>query len=195
MTEDLYKLYQAAWQRAKRRPWDTASREIEELAYELVRHRPGHDEMLAMARKMAQIEGSDAPSGTPAARFLRALEARNYVINIPFMKLRSWDEQANSHGYIYIATSKSRPGECKLGVTKTDTADRFASYASKYGEILELYWKEYIVRPYALESAMTQALAEQRVIVDTRTAKSVEWYRMEPKVLKAILVQVTEFWT
>lgn len=195
MTEDLYKLYQAAWQRAKHRPWDAASQEIKELAYELVRYRPGHDEMLAMARRMVQIEGSASYSGTPAARFLQALEARDYVMNIPFVKLRSWDEQPNSHGYIYIATSKSRPGECKLGVTKTDTDARFASYASRYGEVLELFWKTYIVRPYALESAMTQALAELRVIVDTRTAKSVEWYRMEPTVLRMILVQVTEFWT
>ena len=131
MPLDLYSTYKKFYQRSYRYPEDQDLLEMTQLIHDLVRNlyrtqvkskltEEHVNQAFRTSRKLFDLEKSYGGFNVLFSRdLLKAFETYDFEINVPKHKMSSWLEEDNHLGTLYILTAKSRPGQCKLGVTQS----------------------------------------------------------------------------
>ena len=184
MPTDLYKIYKQIRQRATRNPHDFKKSEMHRLAKELVKNTHSIEEKIALAEKIYELERRTPGCQKLYSRIiLRALKANDFTVDVPYPVRHSWEEQQGSTGYIYIATAPSKPGQSKIGSTKTPIAKRLALYILRYGYYVSVHWRKKVQMPYTLEERIKKEIISYRVSGLT-DGDSNEWYQLSPEQLR-----------
>lgn len=196
MPIDLYKIYKNFYQRSYRHPEDQDLLEMTDLIHDLVRN---------LYRKQVKqtIKSEDIQSAFNAARklfeheksyggfnvlfsrnLLKAFETNDFEIQLPKHKISSWLEQEDHLGTLYVLTAKSRPGQCKLGVTQGILEERISKYQHRHHHSVDLYFFRHdITTPFRHEEAITKKYLEHKNS-DNADGSSNEWFFIDPEILK-----------
>ena len=191
---DLYRIYRALQQRKKREyekigsdPLILSFAEAAVEAMAEVLESP----TVESCQALIEVEAEYLRLGHASARdygnlVLLAIQNGDYEINRPYIKKLSVSHEAPEWGWIYIATSQSKPKQVKIGYTTQDINQRFSKYKSRYGYGLNCYFSEYINNPAAIEELLS-ILFREYLVSGMRTGDSIEWYKLTPsKALKVL---------
>ena len=141
MSLNLYDYYKKFYQRWYRNQDNEELREMKELAYQIVfflyknrevKGKYALGKALLMAQRLKKLEKSYGHANLFSYAFFEAINNNDFVINVPAVKMHSWNFKEGEYAYIYVATSPERFGESKLGVTKLDPEIRAQKYSEKY---------------------------------------------------------------
>ena len=203
MPLDLYdQVYKRFYQRSYRDSEDWDLLEMTQLAHDLIRNlyriqtkrsisKDDIDDALNTAHNLCNLELSYGGFGIIfSKRLIRALEEDDFEIKVPKHKMSSWLEEENHWGTLYVLTAKSRPGQCKLGVTQGDLEDRIAKYQYRHHYSVELYYfRTDIPMPFRHEEMITKKLLAHKNS-NNADGGSNEWFFLDPKVLKKEIMQI-----
>ena len=197
---DLFSIYKKFYQRSHGNPSDYDYEVMTELAHDLVKNlymcRFDEDkreiaiaESIEITKALKKMEFNKSGIRTYHSPWLLwALERDEYTIDVPFPVKPRWDEP--DYGYIYIFTSESRPGECKLGATSMDINTRAKKYINKYGYSVDVYYTSpQILNPFQYELAIGGRYKEFRCIGNT-IGDSIEWYNLDPTILRNEILNI-----
>jgi hypothetical protein len=203
MALDLYdEVYKRFYQRSYRSSEDYDLLEMTQLAHDLVRNlfriqtkseisKDDIDNALNTARKLHDLEKSYGGFGIIfSKRLIKALETADFEIRLPKHKISSWLEEEDHLGTLYVLTAKSRPGQCKLGVTQGFLEDRISKYQHRHHYSVDLYfYRADIPTPFRHEEAITKKfLADKNS--DNADGGSNEWFFLEPDMLKREILAI-----
>jgi hypothetical protein len=203
MALDLYdEVYKRFYQRSYRSSEDYDLLEMTQLAHDLVRNlfriqtkseisKDDIDNALNTARKLHDLEKSYGGFGIIfSKRLIKALETVDFEIRLPKHKISSWLEEEDHLGTLYVLTAKSRPGQCKLGVTQGFLEDRISKYQHRHHYSVDLYfYRADIPTPFRHEEAITKKfLADKNS--DNADGGSNEWFFLEPDMLKKEILAI-----
>jgi hypothetical protein len=149
------------------------------------------DNALNTARKLHDLEKSYGGFGIIfSKRLIKALETVDFEIRLPKHKISSWLEEEDHLGTLYVLTAKSRPGQCKLGVTQGFLEDRISKYQHRHHYSVDLYfYRADIPTPFRHEEAITKKfLADKNS--DNADGGSNEWFFLEPDMLKKEILAI-----
>jgi len=121
---------------------------------------------------------------------LKAFETNDFKINVPKPKMSSWLEEEDHLGTLYVLTAKSRPSQCKLGVTQSFLDDRIKAYIYRHGYSVDLYFFRHdIPTPFRHEEAITKKYLEYKNSSNS-DGDSNEWFFLDPETLKNELQRI-----
>lgn len=202
MSLDLYKVYKGFYQRSYRHPDDHDLIEMTQIIYDLVRNlyriqskRDISKEEINLAfnaaRNLFEIEKGYGGFNTLFSRnLIRALYDNDFEINVPKSKMSSWLEEEDHLGTLYVLTAKSRPGQCKLGVTQGILKERIAKYEHRHHYSVELYFfRVDIPTPFRNEERITKKFLSHK---NSKNADggSNEWFFLDPELLKKEILRI-----
>jgi hypothetical protein len=192
MKTDLFKEYKMLLQRLRKDESDFSRQELVEKAELIVKGKISAELMIKVAKEMVFLESLDwTIRVNHSRRILNALESGDYEINIPPYIAHRWNEEPWDYGYVYVASSDSKPGQCKLGATWSHPVDRLEKYELRYGYSVFCEWHLHVNMPFEVEKNVADEVKRYRVSGNTR-GDSNEWYRMDPKALIKVVTQVIE---
>lgn len=197
MTDSLYKIYRKFRQRARRNPDDlelqSISSSISEIIKDLYNSSDNTENHLSIksnakiiAKEIYNRETATAPKIIFSLELIKALNRKNIDYDIPYYVIHRWNSE-DSKGLIYILTSKSKQGLCKLGATTLSMQKRIHSYQSRYGYSVEEYYSKEITSPLQFESILSKKMKEYRVSGNTN-GESNEWYSCKPSFMKSKII-------
>jgi len=202
MPLDLYAVYKQFFQRSNRNREDQDLAEmtqiIRDIAQNLYRikskREPSKEEIgfaFNSARNLFDLEKNYGRFNTLFSRNLvRALYDNDFVINVPVHRMSLWLENDDHIGTLYVLTSKSRPKQCKLGVTQGDLEERIAKYQYRHQCTVDLYFFRHdIPTPFRYEEAITKKFLAHKNS-DNAEGGSNEWFFLEPEKLKKEIVKI-----
>jgi hypothetical protein len=203
MPLDLYvEVYKKFYQRSYRHPEDWDLLEMTQLAHDLVRKlyriqskREISNEEVNLAcdaaRKIFDLEKSYGQFNNLFSRNLvRALHDNDFIINLPVHKMSSWLEEEDHLGTLYVLTAKSRPGQCKLGVTQGILEERISKYQHRHHYSVDLYfYRADIPTPFRHEEAITKKFLANKNS-DNTDGGSNEWFFLDPNALKKEIIKI-----
>jgi len=204
MAVDLYRVYKQFYQRSYRYPEDQDLLEMTQLVHDLVQNlyiikctnaisQDEIDSAFKQSRKIFELEKSYGSFNTLFSRnLLAAFETSNFEINIPSHKIASWLEKENHLGTLYVLTARSRPNQCKLGVTQGNLEERINKYIHRHGYIVDLYFYSCdIPTPFSHEQRITKKYLRYKNS-DNSDGDSNEWFFLEPDILKQEILNIQE---
>ena len=197
---DLFAIYKKFYQRSHDNPFDYEYEVMTDLVHDLVKnlYKCRFDEVkreeavadsIQIAQELQAIEfGKERLRTFHSPHLLRALEVDEYTIDVPFPVKPRWEDP--DYGYLYIFTSDSRLGECKLGATSMDINTRANKYMNKYGYSVEVYYASpLILNPFQYELAIGRMYKEFRCIGHVY-GDSIEWYNLDPTILRDQILEI-----
>jgi hypothetical protein len=203
MPIDLYdEVYKRFYQRSYRYPEDYDLLEMSQLAHDLIRN-------LYRIQMKGLISQDDINNALNAAntlldleiiyggfsilfsrRLITALEKNVYEIKVPKHKMSSWLEEEDHLGTLYVLTAKSRPGQCKLGVTQGNLEERIIKYQYRHHYSVDLYFfKHDIPTPFRHEEAITKKFLMYKNS-NISDGQSNEWFFLDPIKLKKEILKI-----
>lgn len=202
MKLDLYKLYKKFYQRSYRNPCDQDLQEMTRLIRTLTHnlYRSNFKEnttdediriAVSVAKNLLDLERSYGGLYAYFSLHLaEAIESGKYEINVPKHKMASWLEDNDHLGTLYVLTSKSRPEQCKLGVTQGNLEERIRKYEYRHGYSVDLYfYRADIPTPFKHEVAITQKYLEHKN-TNNFEGDSNEWFFLFPETLKKEILDI-----
>ena len=197
MPLDLYdQVYKRFYQRSYRYPDDWDLLEMTQLVHDLVRNlyriqikraisKDDIDDALNTAHNLCNLEISYGGFSTIfSKRLIRALEDDDFEIKVPKHKMSSWLEEEDHLGTLYVLTAKSRPGQCKLGVTQGNLEERISKYQYRHNYSVELYFSRTdIAMPFRHEEAITKKFLSHKNSNNAEGGSN-EWFFLDPMILK-----------
>lgn len=187
MKADLFKIYKKFYQRSWRNPSNAIAVEITDAVFRLIRNVPSPSEMIAEIERIALLEHNSEARVQFSAELLAAVKKGDYEINIP-PQIAHELRNENVLGHVYVLTSPSKPGQCKLGGTTMRINDRIEAYKNKYGYSVKLFFYQSVQRPFELEKLVAKNLASKRVSGST-SGDSNEWYFCDPADMKTVILK------
>lgn len=201
MTLDLYAYYKKYYQRWYRDQYDDTFYEMKEISHQIayIAHKNkgrGIDAVISeidfLVKKLGDIERELVGMKMFYQDLVNAIENKDFEVNVPHARVHKWNFPDNLKAHIYIAISKSRSGECKLGVTTLDPDVRANKYSQKYGYSLKIYKSLLIKNPYSVEESAMKELDHLRVSKNVED-DSIEWFRINPEdMYQFILSKIKE---
>ena len=203
MTDSLFKIYKKFYQRAYRNPDNIELQIISDTIYETVKelyysfNNPVEFSLIKAKAKVTfkeinrkEIEMSPAKLFSPD--LIVALNKKNIDFEIPYQVIQRWNSE-NRDGLIYILTSESKDGCCKLGATTMTMHKRIYFYELRYGYSVQEYFSKKVMSPLQLELTVSNKMKKYRVSGNTN-GESNEWYSCDPKFLKSqILLELKNY--
>ena len=203
MTDSLYKVYKKFYQRAYRNPDDFELKAISDAISEIIKdlynssndaesHSLIKSNALLIAKEIYFRENAAAPQILFSLELIKALKKKNLDYDIPFQVIHRWNSE-NRNGFIYILTSYSKKGQCKLGATTLSMQKRIYHYERRYEYSVEEYFSKEISSPLQLELIVANKMKEHRVAGNTYRDSN-EWYSCKPSFMKSqILLELKNF--
>ncbi len=138
---DLFFIYKQYYNRWYNRKTNTAYYEMKELAHRLVQQlflnrfeegkkERSYQEALLIATKLIQMEREYRCYSIFGFNLLRALESKNYIVDVPYPVARRWST-IDVPGEVYIMTAPTMKNICKLGATTLDIDTRIKKYQNR----------------------------------------------------------------
>ena len=189
MTLNLFDIYRALSQRARRYPHLLAYQEAKALGRALVSSAGTKAERLKICKRIAKIEQTYGDRVSFGVRAKLAIEGNYWAIEIPHQVRHRWEESEDDFGYLYIASARTRPGELKIGATTNSPFDRERSYKVRYRYAISIEWHRFTRAPFALEKLVAEAVVSDRVS-GLAHGDSIEWYRQELDVLVGLVERI-----
>jgi hypothetical protein len=189
MTLNLFDIYRALSQRARRYPHVLAYQEAKALGRALVTSGATKAERLRICKAIAKIEKDYYERISFGERARLAIEGNDSVVEIPYQIRHRWEESDDAFGYLYIASARTRPGELKIGATTNSPFDRERSYKSRYRYAIKIEWHEFTRAPFALEKLVADAMISHRVSGLVHD-DSIEWYRQKLDALVGLVERI-----
>jgi hypothetical protein len=203
MPLDLYdQVYKRFYQRSYRHPEDWDLLELTQLVHDLIRDlyriqtkrqisKDDINDALNTAHNLCKLEISYGGFGTIfSKRLIRALEEEDFEIMVPKHKISSWLEEEDHLGTLYVLTAKSRPGQCKLGVTQGNLEERICKYQYRHNYSVELYFSRTdIAMPFRHEEAITKKFLIHKNSNNTEGGSN-EWFFLDPERLKDAILDI-----
>lgn len=204
MALDLYdEVYKRFYQRSYRSSEDYDLLEMTQLAHDLVRNlfriqtkskisKDDIDNALNTARKLHDLEKSYGGFDIIfSKRLIKALETADFEIRLPKHKISSWLEEEDHLGTLYVLTAKSRPGQCKLGVTQGFLEDRISKYQHRHHYSVDLYfYRADIPTPFRHEEAITKKFLTHKNSSNSEGGSN-EWFFLDPDKLKKEILEIS----
>jgi hypothetical protein len=212
MAYDLYnEVYKGLYQRSYRNKEDDEFSEIEKLAYYLIRSLYQHKvratfnkknlrASLVNAKKLLDLEKNKIGYALYSSRLISELEhsinekdnGKSLIINVPNQKKIPWSLTEDYLGNLYVAISKNRPGQCKLGVTLGNVEERLKKYSYKYGYSIELYYSRCdVLNAFDYEAAIAKEYKDFKHSGNTYNDSN-EWYDLFPETLKNVIMKINQ---
>ena len=204
MPLDLYKVYKNFYQRSNRNLDNEDLLEMTSLIRNLARNlyrskikktisKKDIKVALNSAKKLYDLEKSYRGFNAYfSLNLVSAIETNNFEINVPKHKMSSWLEEDNHLGTLYVLTAKSRPGQCKLGVTQSILEDRINKYIYRHGYSVDLYFFRHdIPTPFRYEEAITKKYLEHKNSSNS-DGDSNEWFFLYPETLKNEILSIEQ---
>ncbi len=177
---NLSDLYAAVKQRALRdrmTSWSELAAHARALA-RISRDQP----TVAAAKSFAKAERAwltmrDRPLEPLAPRFIEAIRSKNHFTRHSTVNTHAsgWNPEI---GWIYIATSKKRRGQVKIGATTYEPSFRARKLRERFSDpSIEIRYSVYIRLPAAVEARIAIILAPYRM-TSNALGESIEWYRV-----------------
>jgi hypothetical protein len=193
---NLYTVYKAYAQRARRNPNNLELRNIKEIMKYLITQSLEEnltiEEQLDCARKIGIIESDQKQSRKLYYLDLQdALVTGSYEVEIPYQVINLWRESENSAGYVYLATSESRKNQVKLGATTISIWRREAAYLKRWGYEISIDWKIWTDQPLAREHKIKSKMKEY-LVSGLTDGVSNEWYYGNVSHFTQIIVEECE---
>lgn len=191
MKVNLYKIHKLIRQRNNRPSRCFFSGKMLEISSKLVkgafRGDMSKQELLDLANDMILMEPhvTSNPRVSYSKKIFEAIKKNNYTVVLPVERAATWRENPLDVGYVYVATSKRRPGMVKLGSTNNPTV-RSRKYEIKYGYPLDYYLSLKTHAPLNCEDKIKAEIREYRVSKNN-TGESNEWYTISPERLAGIV--------
>ena len=203
MPLDLYvEVYKKFYQRSYRHPEDLDLLEMTQLAHDLVRKlyriqskREVSKEEISLAfnaaRRLFDLEKSYGRFNILFSRNLvRALHDNDFIINVPAHRMSLWLENDDHLGTLYVLTSTSRPGQCKLGVTQGNLKERISKYQYRHQHSVDLFFFRHDIQtPFRHEEAITKKFLAHKNS-DNADGGSNEWFFLDPNTLKKEILDI-----
>ena len=203
MSVDLYdEVYKRFYQRSYRNADDWNLLEMTQLAHDLVRNlykiqtkssisQDDLDDALNTAQNLLSLEKSYGGFGILLSRrLIIALEGNDFEIKVPKHKMSSWLEEEDHWGTLYVLTAKSRPGQCKLGVTQGNLEERISKYQYRHHYSVELYFSRTdISTPFRHEEAITKKFLSHKNSNNAEGGSN-EWFFLDPERLKDAILDI-----
>lgn len=200
---DLYdEVYKRFYQRSYRNNEDLNLLKMTQLAHDLVRNlykiqtkssisQDDIDDALNTAQNLLGLEKSYGGfSILLSRRLIIALENNDFGIKVPKHKVSSWLEEEDHWGTLYVLTAKSRPGQCKLGVTQGNLEERISKYQHRHHYSVELYFsKTNIPAPFKQEEAITKKFIAYKNSNNAQGGSN-EWFFLDPKTLENEILKI-----
>ena len=194
MTESLYKIYKKFYQRSYRNPDDFELKEISDAVSEIIkdlynsssdieRHLLIKTNAILLAKKIYHRENDSRPQILFSLELIKALKRKKLNYDIPYPVIHRWNSE-NRKGLIYILTSNSKKGQCKLGATTLTMQKRIYHYENRYGYSVEEYFSKEVYSPLQFELVIANKMKEFRVAGNTYR-ESNEWYSCKPNFMKS----------
>ena len=121
---------------------------------------------------------------------LEAIRTNRFAIDKPVIKTYALQGEAPLPGKVYVARSKTRPGELKLGYTTMNLVKRAQLFRSKYGYAdFRIIAHVSTKNPALLENLVQAELRSVRVCGNVK-GDSNEWYRLGVVRFKLLVEQV-----
>ena len=140
-----------------------------------------------IAKNLRKIEVAYGHRLLFSSAIIEALTFNNFIVNVPAVKMQSWNFDSESFAHTYVATSITRIGECKLGVTILDPKFRAQKYAEKYGYSISIYRSIRAKNPYVIEADIANEMTNFRVTKNTE-GDSIEWHKIAPEKMFSIIL-------
>ncbi len=184
---NLFEIGKAFHQRAYRDPSNVSKQKAHDLSRELWHSKRNKDELLAIIAQLKPIERTFRGIRVYYADIAeKAVRSGNYEVSIPHEIAHRYDDKP---GRVYVLTSRSRPGECKLGATTMTMISRCIAYWTKYGYHVDDYFSLESRSPFSLERQVAERISHLRVTGNVR-GDSIEWYRINADELKKLIIRV-----
>ena len=197
MTDSLFKVYKKFYQRSYRNPEDLELKLISDTVYEVIKdlhkslndpeqHEAIKSNAKIVFKEISRREKAMAPSILFSSALISALNRKRIDLEIPYPVVQRWNSE-DRIGLIYILTSESRRGLCKLGATTMPMNKRIYFYELKYGYPVTEYYSKEVTSPLQLELLVANKMKLHRVSGNT-IGESNEWYSCDPKLMKAQII-------
>ena len=149
-------------------------------------------EGIEIAKNLLELERcKDGLGRYYSLALIKALEANNFEINVPYQVIPRWQEN-NYFGCLYVLTSNVRPDQCKLGATYMDIDTRVAKYISKFGYQVEVYFsRNDVLNPFTQELIISNKYRDNRFSGNT-PGDSNEWFYLYPETLQNEILSIAE---
>ena len=194
MTDSLFKIYKKFYQRAYRNPDNIELQIMVDSIYETIKdlynslNNPVEYPLVKAKAKITfkeinRKEIDMSPSKLFSPDLISALNKKNINFEIPCQVIQRWNSE-NREGLIYILTSGSKDGLCKLGATTMTMQKRIYFYELRYGYSVQEYFSKKVMSPLQLELIVSNKMKKYRVAGNTN-GESNEWYFCDPKFLKS----------
>jgi hypothetical protein len=189
-TMDLYKAYKIMKQRAKRRPHDHISQELSKIARSIFYFDGDVEKILTKIQAIREVEKKLQYGLKCYGKEMEdAVLSGKYTIERPYAIRHRFDRN-NRKGLIYVMSSKSRPGQVKLGATTLSIYKRLKCYENKYQYSVKAEKWKTVVDPFVLENDIAKKINKYRVAGNT-TGDSNEWYHLSPEQLWNVVIEST----
>ena len=189
-TMDLYKAYKIMKQRAKRRPHDLISQELSKIARSIFYLDGDVEKILTKTQAIREVEKNLQYGLKCYGKEMQdAVLSGEYTIDRPYAIRHRFDRN-NHKGLIYVMSSKSRPGQVKLGATTLSIYKRLKCYENKYQYSVKAEKWKTVLEPFVLENDIAKKINKYRVAGNT-TGDSNEWYHLSPEQLWNVVIETT----
>jgi len=190
---DLYKIYKGFYGRSYVDAYCDLKAEMTELARRIVlslfRSQSLQLEDRDLLTKidedceyLIQLEGMISRQVSYAKRLKRALQSRNFIINIPYPILPLWQDHSKTNGTIYIFTSPEAPGLVKLGATTIDIQKRASVFSKRYHIPITIKFQKNSYDPFVTEKKIGSVFSELRTN-GCSYGYSNEWYNVDARLM------------
>ncbi len=192
---DIFRVYKAAKQRLARHEYNDYHEEMCDLAREMSKRQLqgtiSHSELLILAEEFAALENA---CGVGIGRYygprlITAIRDGAFTNEIPYPVRHKWLESEEHIGSIYIAISRYKPGECKLGATTMSLVKRLQKFELKYGYPVAEYWSTTVRRPFYLEKLISDAIRDKKSAGVTAD-DSIEWFHIDAIKLRTLIIEI-----
>jgi hypothetical protein len=184
---NLFDIGKAFYQRSRRDPQSRIKEEAYKVSRELWEKHKTKKELLSIIARLKDLERkSPGVRVSQAEKAERAVKSGEYFVSVPHEISHRYNEQP---GRVYIMTSESRPGECKLGATTMTMFQRCLAYHKKFGYRVTDVFAFETDTPFGLERLVADRISELRVAGNV-SGDSNEWYRIEPNLLRSVIISV-----
>lgn len=186
----LYKIYKLIKQRSVRdHPYCELRSEMTQLARQIFEGKKSAEDILSIASELKSIETQIYGIRTYFSDKIKyAVKSGNYSLEFPdvISHVKYGDEKIGS---IYILTSSEKKGQSKLGATTMDPNKRLSIFINRYGYDADFYYiSEGVRAPFKLEKSIADEIRHLRVS-GLEFGDSIEWYFINPKVLKTKIIK------
>lgn len=184
----LYEIYKLLKQRSNRAPHNKKKSEMVMIARKIFEGEKTSEDIIEIAKKLKSIEIGISNIRTYfSVQILNAVESGNYSLELPYV-IQHTNRDAGKLGRIYIFTSETKKGQVKLGATTQNPRKRVSQYSLKYGYNVNLYYcTPFLYAPFSLEKSIAEEISHLRIAANNYD-DSIEWYTIEPEVLKSIIL-------